>query len=110
MVHFTVKNTGTVEHNLEVELESARVEKKLFDTNLKPGEVYTRQYRGLGDGPEDFVPNNNGKDPEKVNVRYHLRGIPLLHDAIHFCDAPELLPQVRIELAALLLEEVFSRD
>jgi plastocyanin len=44
VVHFTVKNTGTVEHNLEVELESARVEKKLFDTNLKPGETRTADF------------------------------------------------------------------
>ena len=33
-----------VEHNLEVELESARVEKKLFDTNLKPGETRTADF------------------------------------------------------------------
>ncbi len=39
VVHFTVKNTGTIPHNLEVELESAKIEKKLFDTNLQPGET-----------------------------------------------------------------------
>ncbi|MEN6345034.1 MAG: hypothetical protein ABFE16_06975 [Armatimonadia bacterium] len=41
--------------------------------NLRDGEVYTRTYRSLGDGPEYYVPNG-GKDPEAVNRRYHLRG------------------------------------
>lgn len=42
--------------------------------NLKDGEVYTRTYRSLGDEAGWYVPNVNGKDPEKVNPRYHLRG------------------------------------
>ncbi len=40
--------------------------------NLKDGEVYTRHYRSLGDGPEFYVPNE-GKDPEKAGG-YGLRG------------------------------------
>lgn len=42
--------------------------------NLRPGEVYTRHYHKLGDSPEFFVPNSNGKDPELTNPRYGLRG------------------------------------
>jgi len=41
--------------------------------NLRPNEVYTRYYRSLGDSPEYYVPND-GKDPEKTNVRYRIRG------------------------------------
>ncbi|MCU0917933.1 MAG: hypothetical protein MUC88_25730 [Planctomycetes bacterium] len=41
--------------------------------NLRENEVYTRYYQSLGDSPEYYVPNN-GKDPEKVNPRYRLRG------------------------------------
>src|ERR1041385_4645789 len=41
--------------------------------NLRDGEAYTRYYHSLGKTPEYFVPNN-GKDPEAVNTRYHLRG------------------------------------
>jgi hypothetical protein len=42
--------------------------------NLRNGEVYTRTYHSLGDAPGFYVPNQDGKDPEKVNPRYHLRG------------------------------------
>jgi len=41
VVHFTIKNAGTIEHNFTVELPSASIEKKLFDSNLKPGETRT---------------------------------------------------------------------
>src|SRR6266571_2870630 len=41
VVHFTIKNAGTIEHNFTVELPSANIEKKLFDNNLKPGETRT---------------------------------------------------------------------
>src|SRR5919199_259508 len=41
VVHVTVKNTGGAQHNLEFELESAKIEKQLFDTNLNPGETRT---------------------------------------------------------------------
>jgi hypothetical protein len=41
--------------------------------NLRESEVYTRYYKSLGDTPEYYVPNN-GKDPEKPNPRYHIRG------------------------------------
>jgi len=41
--------------------------------NLRENEVYTRYYKSLGDAPEYYVPNN-GKDPEKVNPRYRIRG------------------------------------
>ena len=41
--------------------------------NLRENEVYTRHYKSLGDSPEYYVPNN-GKDPEKANPRYHIRG------------------------------------
>jgi hypothetical protein len=41
--------------------------------NLRSNEAYTRYYRTLGDGPEYYIPNH-GKDPEKVNTRYRIRG------------------------------------
>jgi len=41
--------------------------------NLRPGEDYTRFYHSLGKGAEYYVPNN-GRDPEAVNTRYHIRG------------------------------------
>ena len=41
--------------------------------NLRDGESYTRSYHSLGQTPEYFVPNG-GKDPEKANERYHIRG------------------------------------
>jgi hypothetical protein len=41
--------------------------------NLRPGEIYSRHYRSLGDGPGYYVPNR-GKDPESVNPRYRIRG------------------------------------
>jgi hypothetical protein len=41
--------------------------------NLRENEVYTRHYKSLGDSAEYYVPNN-GKDPEKTNARYHIRG------------------------------------
>jgi hypothetical protein len=41
--------------------------------NLRENEVYTRYYKSLGDTPEYYVPNN-GKDPEKTNPRYRIRG------------------------------------
>src|SRR5207302_10843498 len=42
--------------------------------NLRDGEVYTRHYQSLGMAPEFFVPNDNGKDLEAANERYHVRG------------------------------------
>jgi hypothetical protein len=41
--------------------------------NLRDHESYTRHYRSLGKTAGNFVPNN-GKDPEKANERYHIRG------------------------------------
>ncbi|MBI5387157.1 MAG: hypothetical protein HZA90_21015 [Verrucomicrobia bacterium] len=41
--------------------------------NLRDHESYTRHYRSLGKTPEFYIPNR-GKDPEKLNERYHLRG------------------------------------
>lgn len=41
--------------------------------NLRPRESYTRYYASLGNSPDYYVPNN-GKDPESVNPRYHIRG------------------------------------
>src|SRR5204863_3624712 len=41
--------------------------------NLRDGEVYTRHYASLGDGPEFYVPNDNGKDPEKKS-NFKIRG------------------------------------
>lgn len=41
--------------------------------NLRENETYTRNYHSLGASPEYFVPNQ-GKDPEKANPRYHIRG------------------------------------
>ncbi|MCX7623614.1 MAG: cupredoxin domain-containing protein [Thermomicrobium sp.] len=38
-VTFVVTNTGGAQHNLEVELESQGIERRLFDTNLMPGET-----------------------------------------------------------------------
>jgi hypothetical protein len=40
--------------------------------NLRDGEVYTRHYKSLGDGPEFYVPNGD-KDPE-TKGKYGLRG------------------------------------
>src|ERR671930_210714 len=44
VVHVTVKNNGSIPHNLEFELESAKIEKTLFDTNLQPGETRTADF------------------------------------------------------------------
>jgi hypothetical protein len=41
--------------------------------NLRQNETYTRHYKSLGKTAEFYVPNN-GKDPEKANERYHIRG------------------------------------
>lgn len=41
--------------------------------NLRENEVYTRCYESLADSPEYYVPNH-GKDPEKTNPRYRIRG------------------------------------
>src|SRR5438105_11368417 len=41
--------------------------------NLRAGEIFTRYSHALGKSPDYFVPNN-GKDPEKVNERYRIRG------------------------------------
>ncbi len=41
--------------------------------NLRENEAYTRYYKSLGKEAEYFVPNN-GKDPEKTNERYKIRG------------------------------------
>ncbi len=41
--------------------------------NLRDNESYTRYYTNLGKTAEYYVPNN-GKDPEKTNERYKIRG------------------------------------
>jgi hypothetical protein len=41
--------------------------------NLREHEAYTRYYHSQGKSAEYFVPNE-GKDPEKANERYHIRG------------------------------------
>ena len=41
--------------------------------NLRRNETYSRYYRKLGVSPEYYVPNA-GKDPEKANERYRIRG------------------------------------
>lgn len=41
--------------------------------NLRENEVYSRYYHSLGKSAEYFVPNE-GKDPEKANERYRIRG------------------------------------
>ncbi len=41
--------------------------------DIRPGETYTRFYYSLGTTAGYFVPNE-GKDPEKANERYHIRG------------------------------------
>jgi hypothetical protein len=41
--------------------------------NLRDRETYSRTYRHLGETPAYFVPNH-GADPEKPNLRYHIRG------------------------------------
>jgi plastocyanin len=43
-VQFTVKNAGTIEHNLKFELPSANIEQNLFTQNLKPGETRTGSF------------------------------------------------------------------
>jgi uncharacterized cupredoxin-like copper-binding protein len=61
-VHFTVRNVGTIDHNLEVELESARIEKQLFDTNLRPGETRTVDFTFTQAGKwEMYCPIDNHK-------------------------------------------------
>jgi hypothetical protein len=41
--------------------------------NLRDAESYTRYYQSLGKDRKFYVPNQ-GKDPEAVNERYHIRG------------------------------------
>lgn len=41
--------------------------------NVREGESYTRYYHSLGTSSEFYVPNG-GKDPEKANPRYRVRG------------------------------------
>ena len=41
--------------------------------NLRDAESYTRYYHSLGKERKFYVPNQ-GKDPEAVNERYHIRG------------------------------------
>ncbi|MEA3209423.1 MAG: hypothetical protein QOE70_2480 [Chthoniobacter sp.] len=41
--------------------------------NLRDSEVYTRHYASLGDAPDFYVPNDNGKDPEKKS-NFKIRG------------------------------------
>ncbi len=41
--------------------------------NLRESESYTKHYHSLGKTTEYFVPNE-GRDPEKANERYHIRG------------------------------------
>ncbi len=38
-VRFSVTNAGTEQHNFTVELEKQKIESKLFNTNLMPGET-----------------------------------------------------------------------
>lgn len=44
-----------------------------YQLSLREHESYTRYYHSLGTDPEYYVPNE-GKDPEAVNERYHIRG------------------------------------
>ncbi|MBX6342417.1 MAG: cupredoxin domain-containing protein, partial [Thermomicrobiaceae bacterium] len=43
-VTFTVTNSGKLQHNITVELESRGIEQTLFDANLQPGETKTATY------------------------------------------------------------------
>ncbi len=43
-VQFSVKNAGTIEHNLKFELPSANISQNLFTQNLKPGETRTGSF------------------------------------------------------------------
>ncbi len=62
VVHFTVKNNGTIQHNLEVEFSSPKIEKKLFDTNLQPGETRTADFTFTQTGRWDmYCPVGNHK-------------------------------------------------
>ena len=63
VVHFTVRNVGTIRHNLEVELESAGVEQKLFPTDLQPGETRTVDFTFPRPGTwEMYCPVGNHKE------------------------------------------------
>ena len=63
VIHFTITNAGTRPHNLEVELESANIEKKLFDTNLQPGETRSADFTFTQAGTwEMYCPVGNHKD------------------------------------------------
>ncbi len=42
--------------------------------NLRQGESYCRYYQSLGDSPNYYVANSDGKDPEATNRRYRIRG------------------------------------
>ena len=44
-----------------------------YQLNLREHETYTRYYHSLGTDPAYYIPND-GKDPEAVNERYHIRG------------------------------------
>ncbi len=41
--------------------------------NLRPNETYTRSYVSLGDTPDFYIPNNNGKDAE-LKAKFKQRG------------------------------------
>jgi plastocyanin len=43
-VKFTLTNAGKFQHNLVIELEGQGIEKKMFDTNLQPGETRTAEF------------------------------------------------------------------
>jgi hypothetical protein len=59
--------------------------------NLRDGEVYTRSYASLGDGPEFYVPNDNGKDPEKKgNFKQRGNGLRTFTPALTAESLPKL--------------------
>jgi plastocyanin len=59
-VSFTVKNAGTIPHNFQVELPSQNFDKKLFDTDLNPGETKTASFTFTTAGPwQMYCPVDN---------------------------------------------------
>jgi hypothetical protein len=68
--------------------------------NLRDHEVYTRSYTSLGDEPGYYVPNDNGKDPEKKsNFKIRGNGLRTFKPAL----TAESLPKVAHSLSGLKL-------
>ena len=62
-VRFTITNSGTIEHNFKVENPGLKIEKTLFDANLKPGETRTAEFTFAAPGAwEMYCPVGDHED------------------------------------------------